>query len=179
MPLSHARIVSTGSLLRLMDSTFSQTTIISFIFNPLSIQLDRGLPSLRKVLRWSVLLSRYNYICLHIKGIDNVWANLLTRWDKPITIRRLIFIPPLINTESKNCIRPITLEIQQKSADYCIRPPNKSTKKEGLLVTTQGAQWIPPEAAALHLRICVIAHTSTAEHRGRNVTLFHVQKNFI
>ena len=47
-----------------------------FLFDPLSVMPDMTQTSLRKVLRWAVRLSVYNYTCFHIKGTDNVWADL-------------------------------------------------------------------------------------------------------
>lgn len=38
---------------------------------------------LRKLLRWAFKLIIYLYTCNHIKGDDNVWGGLLTRWSSP------------------------------------------------------------------------------------------------
>lgn len=67
-----------------------------FLFDPLTVVPDLSQTSLRKVLRWAVRLSIYRYTFFHIKGEDNVWADLLTRWSSSIpTIRRLVNIPKL------------------------------------------------------------------------------------
>lgn len=43
-----------------------------FLFDPISVVSDMSQITLRKVLRWAVRLSVYNYTCFHIKGDDNV-----------------------------------------------------------------------------------------------------------
>lgn len=64
-----------------------------YIFDPTFIVTDISQTTIRKVLRWAVRLSVYNYVCIHIAGDDNVWADLLGRWSAGTpTIRRLIHI---------------------------------------------------------------------------------------
>lgn len=43
-----------------------------FILDPLSSIPDLSQPSVRKVLRWALKVSAYNYTCFHIKVEDNV-----------------------------------------------------------------------------------------------------------
>ncbi len=69
-----------------------------FIFDPLSIIPDLTAGSVRKVLRWAVSLSWFNYVCYHISGQDNVWADLIGRWSPAPTVRRLASIPALVST---------------------------------------------------------------------------------
>lgn len=58
-----------------------------FIFDPTTLMPDIGQVALRKVLPWAVRMSAYDYVCYHISGTDNIWADLLTRWCIPLTIR--------------------------------------------------------------------------------------------
>lgn len=37
----------------------------------------------------------YDYTCFHIKGVENVWADLLGRWSAVKTVRRLVRVPEL------------------------------------------------------------------------------------
>ncbi len=41
---------------------------INFIFDPLAMIPDLSLSSARKVLRWAVRMSAYNYVVHHISG---------------------------------------------------------------------------------------------------------------
>ena len=77
---------------------FTEHNNLIFLFDPLAVVPDLSQTSLRKVLRWAVRLSMYNYTCFHIKGTDNVWADLLGRWSAGHTIRRLIRITELPTT---------------------------------------------------------------------------------
>ena len=54
-----------------------------FLFDPLAVVPDMSQTTARKVLRWAVKLSLYNYVCIHVRGEDNVWADLLGRWTLP------------------------------------------------------------------------------------------------
>lgn len=44
-----------------------------FLFDPFYVVEEMYQSSLRKVLRWALKLSVYNYTCYHIKGKENVW----------------------------------------------------------------------------------------------------------
>lgn len=70
-----------------------------FIFDPLAIHPDLTQSSVRKVLRWSIRLSSYNYTFIHIPGELNIWVDLLSRWIFPHTIRRRISIPPFLHLQ--------------------------------------------------------------------------------
>lgn len=66
-----------------------------FLLDPLSVVPDMTQTSLHKVLRYAVRMSVYNYTCVHIRGTDNVWSDLLTRFSAPSTVRRILHIPVL------------------------------------------------------------------------------------
>lgn len=67
-------------------------------FDPLTVVSDLSQTSVLKDLRWAVRLSAYNYVCAHIKGDENVWADLLGRWSAPVVIRRLVSVPVLLSS---------------------------------------------------------------------------------
>ena len=72
-----------------------------FLFEPLSLVPDLSQSSTRKVLRWAVRLSVYLYTCVHINGLDNEWADMMTRWPASKTVRRLLKIPELPTTNKE------------------------------------------------------------------------------
>lgn len=43
-----------------------------FISDPLSVLPDLSQHALGKVLRWAVRLSFFNYVSIHIRGVDNI-----------------------------------------------------------------------------------------------------------
>lgn len=51
------------------------------MFDSLAIVPDISNTTLRKVLRWAVKLSIYNYVCFNVRGEDNFWDNILGRWS--------------------------------------------------------------------------------------------------
>lgn len=75
---------------------FTDHNNLIFLFDPMAVVPGMAQTTLRKVLRWAVRLSMYNYKCYHIKGEANVVADLLTRWSVSApTVRRLVRIPEL------------------------------------------------------------------------------------
>ena len=149
-----------------------------FIFDPTAVVPDISQTTLRKVLRWAVRLSMYHYTCFHIKGQDNVWADLLGRWSAPPTLQRLFRIPVLPFSSEEDFEWPSreSISISQKHADS-ERPPNLDLV-EGLWCNPMGAVWIPDEDSDLQLRLCIIAHTGPSGHRGRDSTLRVLQKSY-
>jgi len=141
-----------------------------FIFDPLRYLPDLSASSVRKVLRWAVAMSWYNYTCFHISGVDNVWADLLGRWNTPPTVQRLINIPVLTSATADDFQWPSGKEIRATQEEFELGRPTELHRKNGLYRYKDGAIWIPNEAVDLQLRICIIGHTSTAGHRGTNGT---------
>lgn len=50
---------------------FTNHSNLSFSFHPLSFMPDFSESNVRKVLRWAIRLSTYNYVCFHIHSEDN------------------------------------------------------------------------------------------------------------
>ena len=142
-----------------------------FLFDPLSVVPDMSQTTLRKVLRWAVRLSLYQYTCFHITGEDNVWADLLTRWSNAApTVRRLIHIPELPSACDDDFQWPQPSEIATTQAESSTSRPAGLTSSDGLWKYPDDTIWIPDAASDLQLRLCIIAHTGAAGHRGRDAT---------
>lgn len=156
---------------------FTDHNNLIFIFDPRSIVPDLTLAAVRKVLRWAVKISTYNYECVHISGLKNEWADLMTRWSSQTpTIRRLISIPPLPSAEADEFEWPTAASIAASQKQHT--PPHGLVNKEGLLHTTDGKIWIPDEDGDLQLRLCIIGHTTAAGHRGTNTTIAAIGERF-
>lgn len=96
-----------------------------FLFDPLAIVPDLSQTSLRKVLRWSVRLSTYNYTCVYIKGVDNIWPDLLGRWSAPAFVRRLVNISILPSSSSEEFVWPSPSELKMEQNEHDdSRPPS-------------------------------------------------------
>ena len=150
-----------------------------FLFDPLAVVDDMSQSSLRKVLRWAVNLSVYNYTCYHIKGEDNVWADLLTRWSTvPSTVRRLVRIPELPSSCSDDCEWPSRSVIATIQEDNASARPDDLVLTDGLWTFWDGKIWVPEDASDLQLHLCIIAHTGPAGHRGRDATESALRSKF-
>lgn len=140
-----------------------------FIFDPCAVVPNINQATIRKVLRWAVRLSSYNYVCFHIKGEENIWADLLTRWSIPLTIRRLVTIPPLPTT-FREFVWPTSDTIRESQRAHP-PPPQGFVSIDGLYRRpNNGPIWIPDADDILQLRLSIIAHTGAAGHRGREAT---------
>lgn len=62
------------------------------IYDSLAVKPDIEQATASKVLRWAVRLSLDNHVSIHITGDDIVWADVVTPWTKPATIRPLVSI---------------------------------------------------------------------------------------
>ena len=151
---------------------------IIFIFDPLALKPDLAQSSVKKVLRWAVRMSMYNYVCMHIKGADNVWADLLGRWSATPKVRRIISIPPLVSTQDKEFEWPSDTEIARLQSKHAATRPESVFKHDGLWKNQAYAVWIPDESADLQLRICIVGHTTAAGHRGQSATEIAIRKHF-
>ena len=158
---------------------FTDHNNIVFIFDPLSLTTDLSQSSVRKVLRWAVLMSLYNYTCVHIKGKHNIWADLLTRWTTTAhTVRRLVRLPPLVTATAQDFQWPSIYDIQEQQNIHKDEAPPSVFVQSDILYTHPSIVWIPPDSSDLQLRICIVAHTSAAGHRGKESTLHHIQQFF-
>lgn len=150
-----------------------------YIFDPTSAVTDISQTTIRKVLRWAVRLSVYNYTCIHIKGPDNVWGDLLGRWSTtPSTIRHLVHILELPSSSAKDFEWPTGEELHKIQHTRAKRPSDLVQGDDGIWKTEKSSVWIPADAADFQLRLCVIAHTGPAGHRARTATLQAIQKEF-
>lgn len=142
-----------------------------FLFDPTAVVADISQTTLRKVLRWAVRLSAYTYICVHIPGCDNVWADLISRWTPSPTLRRLVSVPVLPSSSSADFLWPSPDEVSCAQQEHLAsRPPQVSPASDGLYKTASGAIWIPDASNDLQLRLCVIAHTGPSGHRAGQPT---------
>lgn len=151
---------------------------IIFIFDPLSLMPHLSQSSIKKVMRWAVLMNMYNYACIHMPAVDNVWADLLGRWSAPPSIRRIISVPPLVSSQSDDFEWPTAENLQvlqQKDITY---KPDNLHPADGLYVNDTGTAWIPDAADDFQLRMCIAGHTGPAGHRGCAATTKAIKKHF-
>lgn len=79
-----------GELWRL-DLYIDQQNLI-FLFDPLAVVPNLSQALSLNDLRWDIRLSAYINTCVHIKGVNKVWEDLLSPWSATSVIRRLVSI---------------------------------------------------------------------------------------
>lgn len=104
---------------------------------------DIGQGALGKVLRWAVRMTAYNYICYHIRGVDNLWCDLITRWSIPLTVPRLVYIPPLTTTFTYFPWTYKTTIGSSQDSNYATSPSSASLHDEVWHTFPYGNVWIP------------------------------------
>lgn len=151
-----------------------------FLFDPLSVVPDLSATSTRKVLRWAVRLSMYNYTCYHIKGDENVWADLLPRWSTTqTTVRRIVRVPELPSSSDANFKWPSPSAIAKAKQDHAASRPAGLIQTDHLWTFKDtAAVWIPDAGDDLHLRLCFIAYTGPSGHRGSRSTEEVLSRSF-
>lgn len=115
-----------------------------FISNPLSLLPDLSQSSVHKVLRRAVRLSIYNYVCHHISGENNVWADLLRRWSLLPSVRHLLAIQPLTSSADEELSWPLLEELARAQSTAVATPSRHINVCNGLWQNSSGAIWVPP-----------------------------------
>jgi len=135
------------------------------IFSPSSVSK----PVAQKLQRWALEIQKFNYEIQYIKGEDNVWSDLMTRWGaspstdivevRTLSTRSASGIPveyrvrPLQRAE---VIWPAVEEISSLQKKHFT--PHLQTNGDGLYVTKAGKVKIPFEARDVTIWLCIIAH---------------------
>lgn len=117
----------------------------------------------------------YSYICFHISGLDNVWADVINRWKQLADLSKY-------NHCEHRCIEKIywppakeEAQLQQMYSNF--RPQNMKLC-DGLWKTSHRAIWVPDEAKGLQLRLFVIPHTSATVYKSRKATRNSLHQQF-
>lgn len=149
-----------------------------FVFESTKITPDIGQGSLQEVLRWSVRMSAYNYVCIRIRGVENFRVVLITRWYNLLTICRLVSIPHLpttfhdFNWPSRATIRT------SKDTHAAFRLASAILCDSIWHVSDPVTVSVSDDGKDLHLRLTVKVHTGVAGHRGRRATKCAIAAEF-
>ncbi|KAK1930423.1 Enzymatic polyprotein [Phytophthora citrophthora] len=144
-----------------------------------------------KLQRWALMLSDYRYEIEHVKGSDNVWADLVSRWIVPartphVTVkgvrtrgsREVSRLRPL---HDETFVWPSLAHVEESQRRYHRFAPSsatESTVSETMLLLVEGKVWIPTQAKDLITRILVVAHCGLNTHRGADVMLRQLQAQY-
>lgn len=109
-----------------------------FLFDSLAVVPDISISSTCKVLRWDVRFRMYNYTCLHIKGLDNVWADIIVRCSQLSTMRRILQVLELQYSDADDFVWPNTTDISKEQAEHNDECPKNLTIEKELWVDSSG-----------------------------------------
>ncbi|POM68944.1 Hypothetical protein PHPALM_14828 [Phytophthora palmivora] len=142
-----------------------------------------------KLQRWALKMVGIRYMIEHIKGEDNLWADMVSRWgqrdtepaDKPTAVKRVTtrsiqqtsMLRPL---QDESFVWPSEAAIRQEQ-QRCRADEPTSADEDGMF-RVDGKLWIPADAKELLQRIFVVAHCGTQGHRGVEVMLSAVRQRF-
>ena len=172
---------------------FTDHSNLVFIFHPEQTDVKMTKNALKKVRRWCMTLSAFQYTIVYIPGDENIWADLLSRWGNPNTVANRSTVQP---TENERIARLFKAPYCPKRDDDFVWPSNADiekaqskldsntisrfslSKESGIYKNRNGAIFIPTDEIQLQLRICVVGHFGIAGHRGYDITLKNIQKYF-
>ena len=153
---------------------------LQYIFSRLTAAASLSKHTAAKLQRWSLLLMAFDYNIQYIEGSANVWADLLSRWgaskvegENEEQVNRLLLMP-VSPTISDKFIWPSLDNIrkaQEKNVETSEDGMTKYRGKDHIWYTRDSTIWIPLEDKGLQLRLCVVAHSGAAGHRGFDATL--------
>ncbi|GMF16253.1 unnamed protein product [Phytophthora fragariaefolia] len=128
-----------------------------------------------KLQRWALKMVGIRYVIEHIKGEDNLWADMWSRWgqrdtelaDKPTAVKRAMTRSP----QQASMLRPLQDESFAWPSEAAIRHDQQRCRAdaptpvdEDGMFRVDGKLWIPAEAKELQQRIFVVAHCGTQGH---------------
>lgn len=162
---------------------FTDHRNLLFVFAPLVLEpaLDRHIVS--KVQRWALYLSRFNYVIEHIKGEDDVFADILTRWLRGYRNEKAMLCSVLLQKAEQlvpaadSIVWP-DIEVIRASQTHHPRCEGALLDKADGLWKKGNLIWIPQEDLELHLKIIVFSHCGTVGHRGMDATKSIILERF-
>jgi hypothetical protein len=136
----------------------------------------------------------YEYTIEHIKGLLNVWTDMLSRWGNhgnPSTNQSLIVnrIKTKVDKKKKLFIRLMDSDgFEWPSGEEIIKIQNENIHLTDTVVKfsidmhgirrINDKVWIPKNANELQLRLYIIAHCGPQGHRGNVVMKEHLSRMF-
>lgn len=121
----------------------------------------------------------FNYICIHLSGIENDWADLFGRLSAPPGIRRIISVSPLASSQDEDLFWQKADAVRELQQYYISNLPRDMKRDSGFYINESGAAWIPDPAEDFKLRVCIAGHTGPGGQRGTLATTKAIRKHFV
>ncbi|CEP03568.1 hypothetical protein PBRA_009453 [Plasmodiophora brassicae] len=168
--------------------TYCDHRNLTYIFNPDS---EVKKHTAQKLQRWALHLQGFDYEIREISGVDNVWADLLTRWGSGrIALKcrttRLLKMDNLRATPRKHPDFSWPTEQEIRDSQRLLTREEKIEDgiffddTDRLWKSTDGATLIPIHVGcrSLRLRILIIGHSGSAGHRASEVAKQTIMSRF-
>lgn len=140
-----------------------------------------------KLQRWALLLQDYRYHIEHVRGIDNDWADLVSRWLMPPTpptgvvnrTRAAISISRLRPLQDEAFVWPIVAHVRDARQRFRRSASAGAVESEqhGLIMVERKV-WIPTNAKELITRILVVTHYGLNAHRDADTMLVQLSEKY-
>ncbi|KAE8969903.1 hypothetical protein PR003_g28562, partial [Phytophthora rubi] len=140
-----------------------------------------------KLQRWALMLSDYRYEIEHVKGEDNIWAGIVSRWVHSVPTESSV---KTVRTRASSAVSRLRLlcddDFVWPTADHVMaaqqrfrrRAPIAAVPSSDGLLLVEGRVWLPTEAKDLMQRVLVVAHCGLCAHRGADVMQRQIQQHF-
>ena len=158
---------------------FTDHRNLLFVFCPSAVEPALGRHVFSKVQRWALYLSKFDYVIEHIPGVENVFADILTRWLKGYRVqekglRRVCRISHITeqlvpSPSNKDFVWPswdMIKQAQSRHSDEC----TTLQKSDDGVYRKKGLVYIPKDEFELQVKLLVVSHCSTLGHRGMDAT---------
>ena len=134
---------------------------LSYIFSPFKERKQTS----ERLARWCDHLLSFNYLIEHISGIDNIWADLMTRWGPSSEcLNSIVASVPFLDPSEWPSIE----EIEESQAEFVGTHPDD---------IPEGKVWIPPNKS-LRTRLMIIGHCSISGHLQIQATIEKIGTHF-
>ncbi|ETV68361.1 hypothetical protein H257_15682 [Aphanomyces astaci] len=160
---------------------FTDHRNLEYIVIPLGSNSNMAKYQTHKLQRWALSMTTFLYVVECVAGEENLWADLLSRWESPrgpdrrfpvefrsARMSRLALVSLL---QHEDFVRPTANAITELHRGHptCEKYASWSAEKKCFL-TASGKIWIPGDALDMQVRICVVAHAGVAGHRRVEAT---------
>ncbi|GMF60887.1 unnamed protein product [Phytophthora fragariaefolia] len=133
---------------------FTDHRNLVYIFNPNATDGSMQRYQADKLQRWAMAMTSYRYVIEHIRGDDNAWADMLSRWGNPqgnkieaaSSVKQIAVVPQLSPLEYEAFEWPTLDGIRSAQQQQQTRPEGISWSEErACFVADGGRVWIPHE----------------------------------
>ncbi|GMF28513.1 unnamed protein product [Phytophthora fragariaefolia] len=159
-----------------------------YISNPYAMDSNMQRYQADKLQRWSMSLTCFQYEIEHIRGEDNVWGDLLSRWGAPLDASRSARMHQLAIIDQVSPLQNSTFE--WPTYEDIVRSQNTALSRQvksnirwddprGAFTDKDNRVWIPDDATDLQQRLCVISHAGASGHRGVDASTSILSDTFV